>query len=91
MTAGVPVVATDVGGTRELIEDGVTGWLVPPGDRARLAERLSWILRNPEAARAVASRGREAARSKFDLDAAVAHLDRVYRAKVCPCPAPGLV
>ncbi|HEY3227094.1 MAG TPA: glycosyltransferase [Planctomycetota bacterium] len=85
MMAGIPVVATDVGGTPELIEDGVTGWLVPPGRRDLLAERLEWILRHPAAARAVAERGRAAALEKFDVERTAAHLDRVYRAAVSPC------
>jgi glycosyltransferase involved in cell wall biosynthesis len=42
--ARVPVVATSVGGTPEVIEDGQTGWLVPPGDAAALAERVASVL-----------------------------------------------
>jgi glycosyltransferase involved in cell wall biosynthesis len=87
MMAGIPVVATDVGGTRELIENGVTGWLVPPDRLEALAERLAWILANPAAARIVAENGRAVARERFDIDRAAAHLDRVYRAEVPPCPA----
>ena len=76
MSAGIPVVATNVGGTRELVEDGVTGWLVPPG---HLAEAVGWVLKNPAPARVVAERGRAVARERFDLEVAAAHLDRVYR------------
>jgi len=79
MMAGLPVVATDVGGTREIIEDGVTGWLVPPGNLPALAARLDRILGNPDAARAVAERGRAAARERFDVDRTVEYLERVYR------------
>ncbi|HTF55984.1 MAG TPA: glycosyltransferase [Planctomycetota bacterium] len=85
MMNGLPVVATDVGGTREIIEDGVTGWLVPPGKPAVLAQRLDWILRNPDGARAVAERGRAAARERFSIEGTVACLERVYRAAVSPC------
>lgn len=45
MAAGVPVVATDVSGTRELVRHGVTGLLVPPGDAAALAEAMLQALR----------------------------------------------
>ena len=48
MAAGLPVVATSVGGVPELIEDGVTGWLAPPGDAEALASRVRLLLSNPE-------------------------------------------
>ncbi len=48
MAAGLPVVATKVGGLREMVEDGQTGWLVPPGDPSALAERLRALLLNPD-------------------------------------------
>ena len=48
MAAGLPVVATSVGGVPELIEDGKTGWLVPPRDAEALASRLRLLLCNPE-------------------------------------------
>lgn len=86
MMAGLPVVATDAGGTRELVEDGATGWLVPPGRPERLAERVAWVLRNPAAARTVAERGRAVARERFDIGLTAACLDRVYRSVVSPCP-----
>jgi glycosyltransferase involved in cell wall biosynthesis len=46
MAAGVPVVATDVSGTRELVGDGVTGLLVPPGDAQALARAIRQVLRD---------------------------------------------
>lgn len=48
MAAGLPVVATSVGGVPELIVDGKTGWLVPPRDAEALASRLRLLLLNPE-------------------------------------------
>ena len=56
MATGAPVVATRVGGLPEVVEDGVTGFLVPAGDVAALAERVAWVLRHPEAARDVGKR-----------------------------------
>jgi glycosyltransferase involved in cell wall biosynthesis len=43
MAAGTPVVTTDVGGLSEIIVDGQTGFLVPPGDVGRLADRIGWL------------------------------------------------
>lgn len=48
MACGVPVIATDIPGTRELVEDGVNGWLVPPGDAEALARKIQQAIRSPE-------------------------------------------
>jgi glycosyltransferase involved in cell wall biosynthesis len=65
--AGIPVVATNVGGTSEIIDDGVNGFLVPAADPAALAERLLDLVRAPERRRAMGARGREIARSRFSF------------------------
>ncbi len=59
MAAGVPVVATAVGGTTELIADGETGFLVPPADSEALAQRILCVLRNPAWSARMAAQGRE--------------------------------
>jgi glycosyltransferase involved in cell wall biosynthesis len=59
MAAGVPVVATAVGGTPELVVDDVTGYLVPPGDADALARRMADVLASAETARAMGQQGRE--------------------------------
>lgn len=65
--AGLPVVATNVGGTNEIIDDGVNGWLVPAGDPAALAGRLLDLVRSPERRRTMGARGREVARARFSF------------------------
>ncbi|MFO0891135.1 MAG: glycosyltransferase [Isosphaeraceae bacterium] len=57
--AGVPVVATSVGGTPEAVTDGVDGFLVPPGSPAALADRILDMLRRDEDRRQMGLRGRE--------------------------------
>jgi glycosyltransferase involved in cell wall biosynthesis len=59
---GRPVVATATGGLAEMIEDGVSGRLVPPGDVTALAAAMAAVLDEPAAARAMGARGRHAAR-----------------------------
>ncbi len=54
MASGTPVVASDIAGNRELIEDGLTGWLVPVGSATALAETLRRVLAAPQARRQVA-------------------------------------
>ncbi len=68
MAAARPLVATDSGGTRELVVDGVTGYLVPPGDAAQLADRLAELCADPLARRRMGERGRERVASMFTAD-----------------------
>jgi glycosyltransferase involved in cell wall biosynthesis len=58
MAAGRAVVATDVGGAREAVREGETGHLVPAGDAARMASRITELLRDPERAGEMGRRGR---------------------------------
>jgi L-malate glycosyltransferase len=67
MTAGLPAVATDVGGNAELIEDGVSGFIVPPGDVRSLAARLSLLLSDREAARRMGAAARRKAGNELSL------------------------
>jgi glycosyltransferase involved in cell wall biosynthesis len=78
MAAGLPVVATAVGGTPELVEDGKTGWLVPPGDPAALVQRIRALLLNPEQARVIGAAGRARVREKFSTDRMVTELSAIY-------------
>jgi glycosyltransferase involved in cell wall biosynthesis len=65
MAAGLPVVATAVGGVPELIEDGRTGWLVTPGDAEALAARLRLVLSDPASRARVGTAGRTRVRDHF--------------------------
>jgi L-malate glycosyltransferase len=67
MAVGKPVVATDVGGTREAVEDGVTGFLVPPRDPRALAEKILWLLEHPDAAEKMGLEGRGKVENLFGL------------------------
>ena len=60
MMRGCPVVSYDIKyGPREQVEDGVTGYLVPPGDVERLADRVLDLIRSPQDAASMGARGRE--------------------------------
>jgi glycosyltransferase involved in cell wall biosynthesis len=78
MAAGVPVVATAVGGTRELIVDGETGYLVPPADVLALGERISFALQNEEISSAIAERGREFVTDRFAVERMVESVESLY-------------
>jgi glycosyltransferase involved in cell wall biosynthesis len=66
--AGVPVVATAVGGTPEVIDDGFNGYLVPPGNAGALARRLRDLLGSETRRRAMGRRGRRKVREAFSFE-----------------------
>ena len=68
MAAGLPVVATDVGGVREAIVDGQSGHIVPGGSAERMAERIINVLNNHDAARAMGSLNRGIVAQKFSSE-----------------------
>ncbi len=65
MASGTPVVCSRLGGLPEVVQDGVTGFLVPPGDTKELSERMSELLRNPELAERLGRNAREAVLERF--------------------------
>ncbi|MFT3772584.1 MAG: glycosyltransferase [Minicystis sp.] len=77
MAAGLPVVATDVGGAADQVVDGVTGRLVPRDDAAALAAALVQIARDPALRRRFGEAGRARAEDRFDLRRMAADYRRV--------------
>ena len=77
MACGLPVVASGVDGVAEIIESGVTGWLVPPGDVMALAAVLTQVANDWETRRAVADRAFEAVQHRFLWDSAIDGFDEV--------------
>ena len=78
MAAGLPTVVTRVGGNQELVEDGVTGLLVPAEDSEALSAALLRYLQNPEEACKIARRGREFVSRNFSFDGLVCEVDELY-------------
>jgi glycosyltransferase involved in cell wall biosynthesis len=79
MAAGVPVLATAVGGLPKLIRDGETGFLCPPGDEAALRDRVVALRSDPDGTRAVAARGRAQAREHHGSERMVQRYLELYR------------
>lgn len=71
MWAGLPVVASQVGGVDELVRDGETGWLVPPGEVEILAERLAQLLADAALRRQMGQRAREHVQHHHTMQAMV--------------------
>jgi L-malate glycosyltransferase len=78
MAAGAPVATTDVGGNRELVHDGETGRLVPPGDETKLVEALAGLVGDPILRAQYAARGKEFARANFHIDHVIQRYERLY-------------
>lgn len=78
MAAGLPIVASGVGGILELIEDGRTGWLVPPGQDAPLADRVIHVMANPAEGLRFGAAARADALARFSFDRMVAGFDHLY-------------
>jgi glycosyltransferase involved in cell wall biosynthesis len=78
MAASLPVVTTHCGGLPEVVEEGRTGWLVPPNDSAALAERLRALLLDSDQRRAMGSAGRTRVQERFSLTRMVAEIAQIY-------------
>jgi len=78
MAAELPVVASDGGGAREIIENGRTGLLVPGGDAEALAEALAGLLAEPERARALAAAGRAHVLEHFTVENSARRSEALY-------------
>ena len=75
----VPVVCTDVGGNRELVKDGETGFLVSAGDEKTFAARIAQLLKNPELAARLAENGYELVMREFTENVRIARLEELYQ------------
>jgi sugar transferase (PEP-CTERM/EpsH1 system associated) len=80
MAARLPVVATDVGALPQLVEEGVTGFLVEPRDDRALAERLARFYATPELARRFGLSGRIKVEREYGLDSMLRTYAELYRA-----------
>ena len=72
MASGLPVVATNVGGIPEQVEDGRSGFLVAPGDTMAMAERLGKLIPDPDVCEEMGETGRTRVLEQFDFNRQVA-------------------
>jgi glycosyltransferase involved in cell wall biosynthesis len=78
MASGVPVVATDVDGVREAVENGKEALLVPPGDPEALARAIREVRDSPEWADRLARQARNKVESAFDLGRMLREIEQLY-------------
>jgi len=79
MLVGTPVICSSAGGLTEVVEDGVTGRVVPPGDVEALRRALAAVWAEPERTRAMAERARARALERFTFERQIEATDAVYR------------
>jgi glycosyltransferase involved in cell wall biosynthesis len=79
MERGRAVIASDVGGLPEIVEDGTTGLLVPPGDPVALARAIVELAGDPARAAGLGARGRERAVAAFSQDRCTDRIEELYR------------
>jgi len=87
MAAGKPAISSDCGGPSDLIADGETGFLVPPGDEKAFADRSIVLLADSELRRRFGARSREIANERFRKEVVAAQTLRVYE-KIISATAP---
>ena len=86
MAARLPIVATAVGGTPELVRDGENGYLVPPGDAPALAAKLATLLSRADAAREMGLRGRRRVESELSMERMADGHGALYRRALQAAP-----
>jgi glycosyltransferase involved in cell wall biosynthesis len=79
MAAGKPVIATNVGGSREIVVDGVTGYLVPPADSQAMAKAITELLQDPDKAITMGAAGKKRVGEKFSIKAMVESYENLYK------------
>ena len=77
MSVGRPVVSTDVGSIRDVVEEGETGHLVPPGDVEKLTKRIFDLLSDPLRAHVMGAAARNRVVARWSIDAMVHGYERL--------------
>jgi glycosyltransferase involved in cell wall biosynthesis len=84
MACGLPAICTSVASLPEVVEDGVTGFIVPPNDPAALGERLCWLRDHPEAAAAMGVAARRRMIEHFSWHQIIRRCLAVYEGEIPP-------
>ena len=81
MACATPVICTRVASMPEIVEDGISGFIVDPGDTAALADRLAWLQAHPDRAREMGEAGCAVVRKRFQWSQVVKRCLDAYRSK----------
>jgi glycosyltransferase involved in cell wall biosynthesis len=78
MAMGKPVIATDVGGNAELVVDGITGFIIPPGDKDALVRCISILYKDPKRRESMGIKARKRVEEYFTLDKMIRNTEGFY-------------
>ena len=78
LAAGKPVIAFDIDGAREVIRDGLNGFLIPAKNEAILEKRLRFLIEQPEEAKSMGERGQKMVLEEFSVDKMLAKIEKLY-------------
>ena len=78
MACCLPCVASNVGGISEVIDDDLTGFTIPPADPQALADKITYLLKNPESAREIGKRAFHKVKANFDLQTMIDNYSVIY-------------
>jgi glycosyltransferase involved in cell wall biosynthesis len=84
MAAGRPVVATAAGGVLDIIEDQVTGLLVPPKNATLMAKAIQQLFQNRDQAEMIGQRAQQEAKRRFSVEQHVKAVQRIYQKILSP-------
>lgn len=87
MAAGLPIIATPVGGVPDAVQAGVNGYLVQPGDVYQLADRIVALLQDEDLRREIGQRNREEALAEYDVSVFVQRLTDLYERLLTRSPS----
>ena len=86
--SGLAIVASNLGGIPEVVQDGLNGLLVPPGDPNRLAEAMEALIREPAWRREMGNAGRQRFKRYFQANQMTEQIERLYIDAVRGCQSP---
>lgn len=78
MACSLPSIASNVGGIAEVIDDGLTGFIVPPADPGTLADRITYLLKNSQSASKIGNRALQKVKANFDLQTMINNYSKIY-------------
>lgn len=83
MAMGIPVVTSNIRGIDELVDDGVSGILVPPGDAEAIADAIEQIIQNPDLGKRMGEKGRKKIEQDFNTTIEVGKIEEIFFEAIC--------